>query len=426
MKRSFLFLLFFVMMAGFVLTSGAQQNPKVEGFTYRDKIGVVKIKPEEPIHIAAWMVVEGPDAFLGIDTKRGVEIAVDDKGGKLLGHPIKLSVQDTGCNAEGGQLAATILASDPTIVAALGSNCSNEARSGVPILWKAGIVTISPSNNAPDLTDPDRSSEYSGYLRTSLNDKLQGAVAAAFAFKRLEIKRAATIQDGSIYADQLQKIFAQTFKKMGGLITSQEAVSPIDTDIRPLLTEIATGKPEFIYYPTLIEAGIHITRQSRQIKGLEKVYLMSSDGIFSKDFYKAVGEAAIGMYQTSPDLSPFPGRYKVFLTKYRKKYGEKPLAFFHAHAYDAAMILFAAIEKVAQRAPDGTLYIGRQKLRDALYATKNFKGLTGNITCDRYGDCADPKIAVYRTTSENIKKLEMPDKPFWTPTPAKKVPAKKK
>jgi branched-chain amino acid transport system substrate-binding protein len=83
----------------------------------------VKIKKGDPIHIACWMVVAGPDASLGTDTKRGVEIAVEDVGGKLLGRSIKISTQDTGCNAEGGQAAATKLASDPTIVAAVGSNC---------------------------------------------------------------------------------------------------------------------------------------------------------------------------------------------------------------------------------------------------------------------------------------------------------------
>jgi branched-chain amino acid transport system substrate-binding protein len=78
-------------------------------------------------------------------------------------------------------------------------------------------------------------------------------------------------------------------------------------------------------------------------------------------------------------------------------------------------MIFAAIEKVAKKAPDGTLYIGKQKLRDALYATKNLKGLTGNLSCDSYGDCADPRIAVYKTAEENVKKLAMPDTPFWKP-----------
>jgi branched-chain amino acid transport system substrate-binding protein len=381
----------------------------------QDPIGVVKVKAGEPIHIAYWMVVAGENATLGTDTKRGVEIAIEDKGGKIMGFPVKLTGQDTGCNAEGGQTAATKLASDPTIVAAVGSNCSSEAKPGAPILWKAGISTVSPSNTAPYLTDPKRGAEYDGYLRTAHNDKVQGAVAAEFAIKQLKVKTAATIHDGSVYAEQLQAVFAETFKKLGGTITAQEAVGPSDTDMRPVLTKIATGKPEFIYYPIFIGAGGHITRQVKTVAGLEKVALMGADGIFSPDFYKAAGDAAVGMYHSSPDFSAFAGGYKDFLAKHQKKYGEKPLAPFHAHGYDAAMMIFAAIEKVAKKEPDGSLCIGRKALRDALYATKDLKGLTGNLNCDQYGDCADPRIAVYKTTEENVKKLVMPDTPFWKP-----------
>ena len=407
MKRFCMMLFVLVMVVSFSAISISAQT--------KDKIGEIKIKKGEPIHIACWMVIAGENASLGTDTKRGVEIATADKGGKILDHPIKLSFQDTGCNAEGGQAAATKLAADPTIVAAIGSNCSSEAKPGVPILWKAGIATVSPSNTAPYLTDPKRGPEYDGYLRTCHNDKVQGAVAAEFAIKQLKLKKAATIHDGSVYAEQLAAVFAETFKKLGGTITAQEAVAPTDTDMRPVLTKIATSKPEFIYYPIFIASGGHITRQVKEVKGLEKAALMGADGIFSTDFYKAAGETAVGMYHSSPDFSAFAGGYKSFLEKHQKKYGEKPLAPFHAHGYDAAMMIFAAIEKVAKKGSDGSLTIGRQALRDALYATKNFKGLTGNISCDKYGDCADPKIGVYKTTVDNVKNLVMPDKPIWKP-----------
>jgi len=395
--------------------SDAQSQTKQGKFSYEDKIGVAQIKPGDPIRIGVWFVVAGPDASLGEDSKRGVELAVDDKKGKLLGHPIKLIVQDEGCNAEGGQAAATKLAADKSIVAAIGSNCGSAARAGVPILWRAGITTISPSNTLPSVTDPGRGPSYDGYLRTAHNDKLQGAVAADFAYKELKFTRAATIHDGSPYAEQLQAVFANQFKKLGGTITAQEAISPTDTDMRPVLTKIATTKPDFIYLPIFIAAGGHVVRQAKEVSGLEKTVLMGADGMFSPDFYKAAGEPAVGMYHSSPDFSAFAGGYKDFLAKHQKKYGEKPLAPFHAHAYDAAMIVFNSIEKVAKKAPDGTLYIGRMALRDALLATKDYKGLTGNLTCDKYGDCADPKIGIYKTTAENVKNLVMPDKPIWKP-----------
>lgn len=409
--------LFALLVVGLVLIAGqCPTGPGGPAFTPpTDEIGVVTIKPDEPIHIAAWFVIAGPDAQLGQDTQYGVEIAIDDKGGKLLDHDIKLTVEDEGCNPEGGQAAATKIAADPTIVAAIGSNCSSAAKPGVPILWKAGIVSVSPSNTAVFLTAADRSAEYDGYLRTAHNDKVQGAVAADFAFNQLKVTKAATIHDGSVYAEQLQQVFVNRFKELGGTITTQEAVAPTDTDMKPVLTKIAATEPELLYYPIFTAAAGHVTRQSKEVSGLENIVLMSADGAFSPDFYKGAGEAAVGMYHSSPDFSVFGDAYSTLRDKYEAKYGTQPLAPFHAHAYDAAMIIFSAIEKVAVKGPDGSLYIGRKALRDALFATKDYKGMTGNVTCDQYGDCADPKIAVYKTEASNVNDLVMPSTPFWKP-----------
>jgi len=366
-----------------------------------DAIGVVKINKGQPIVIAWWQVVSGPNASLGVDGRRGIEIAIDDKGGKLLGHPIRLIGEDSGCNAEGGQTAATKLAANRQIVAAIGSTCSSEAQPGAPILWKAGIVTVSNANTAPTLTDPKRGPEYDGYLRTAHNDLVQGAVAARFARNFLKVSKAATIHDGGPYTEGLVNAFIEPFKKLGGTITSQEAVSPGDTDMRPVLTKIAATKPDMIWHPVFIPEAGFIARQAKEVAGLSNVKLMGADGLFSPDFLKAAGEAAVGLYQTSPDVSveTLGPAYKAFLDKHQKKYGEKPLSAFHAHAYDAANMIFAAIEKVAKKDAQGNTYIGRKALRDALFATKTFKGITGTLTCTKFGDCADPKIVVYQIVS---------------------------
>ena len=81
-----------------------------------DDLGVVRIAKGAPIQIGGYWVLSGADTALGIDGKRGAEIAFRDIGNKLLGHPIKFTVEDDLCNAEGGQTAATKLAANPQIV----------------------------------------------------------------------------------------------------------------------------------------------------------------------------------------------------------------------------------------------------------------------------------------------------------------------
>jgi branched-chain amino acid transport system substrate-binding protein len=267
----------------------------------------------------------------------------------------------------------------------------------MPLWSTAGFTVISASNTAVDLTLAGNENQHPGYLRTAHSDKVQGAAAAKFVYEELGLTKAATIHDGSIYAEQLQQVFADTFKELGGTITAQESVSPDQTDMSGVLTSIASGAPEFIYHPIFIAAGTQLILQARQTPGLENVIQMGADGMFSPDVMNGAGEAVEGVYVSSPDFTAFGTDYnEKFLPAYEAKFGSVPVSIFHAHAYDAFNMLYACIEEVAQGDKDGgEVLIGRQALRDCMYATKDFKGLTGNLTCTPTGDCADPKIAVY-------------------------------
>ncbi len=364
-----------------------------------DPLGCVTIAAGEPIKIAYAMVTSGPNGSLGIDSQRGMEIAVEDLGGEVLGHPLEIVGEDTGCSPEGGQAAASKLASDSSLFAVVGTTCSSEARVGAPIIAEAGMSMISPSNTAPDLTDPAKRAP--GYFRTAHNDKVQGRVAAEFVFNELGLTKAATVHDGSVYAQGLVNAFAENFKALGGEIVSEQAVNVGDTDMRPVLTTVAAAGPEAIYYPIFIAEGGFITAQAKEVPGLEEVKLMGADGLFSPDFVNAAGDAAQGMYLSSPDFGAFGDGYQAFVEKYQEKYGEPPLSTYHAHAYDATSMIVNALQQVATQDGD-TLIIPKQALRDAIAATADFQGLTGNLTCDPNGDCADPKIAVYEITDPGV------------------------
>lgn len=364
-----------------------------------DAIGCVTIAPDEPVHIAYWGVLSGPDSTLGEDSKRGVEIAIDDMGGKFQDHDILLTTEDGLCTPEGGATAATKLATDTSIVGLIGSSCSDETVGGIATLTNAGLTTISPSNTRPVLSDPNRGPDYAGYLRTAHSDAFQGKAVAEFAYNFLGVRKAATLHDGSTYAQALQQVFADEFVALGGEIVAQEAVAKDATDMKPVLTTIAAAGPEFLYYPVFVAVGGFVTAQIRDVAGLEDVAIAGSDGIFTADLLKGGGPNTEGMYLSSPDFSAFTGDYAGFIEKHTAKYGGSTLSTFHAHAYDATNILFAALEKVAVVEADGTIYVPRQALRDAIYATKDFQGVTGNLSCSASGDCGAPVIAVYEVVN---------------------------
>ena len=358
-----------------------------------DEFGCVEIAEGDPLTIGGALVVTGPNADLGIDAQRGMEVAAQVRGNEILGHRIHFDIQDDGCSAEGGAAAARALASEGRVVAAIGTSCSSAAVPAAEILSGQGVLLVSPSSTAPSLTDP--ASHQPFFARIVHNDKIQGAAMARFACEELGAEIAATIHDGSPYAEQLQAVFVDEFASIcDGETVHQEAVTVGQVDASALLTAVAAQGPDILYYPIFVAEGALITQQARQNPALADTVLAGADGLQSPSFLEAAGESAEEMYLSGPDLEFEGDFYKnEFVPAYRELSGGPPVSVFHAHAYDGLQMVFAALEEVAIQ-EGGITYIPRTALRDAFFATADHAGITGSLTCDEYGDCADPEIMV--------------------------------
>ncbi len=376
--------------------TGAAEQPDTQEV---GELGAVEIPSGQPLKIAALQSISGATASLGEDQIRAIEIAINDRDGELMGHPIELQSEDDLCSAEGGTTGAQRIVSDEQVVGIIGTSCSGAAVPAAEIMSEAGFVMISGSNTSPaltsDLEGTEGPSHQEGYFRTAHNDIVQGQAAAEYVFNDLGFTKVATIHDGDPYTEGLATAMGSSFQELGGEVVLATAINKGDTDMRPVLTEVAAAGAEVVYFPIFQPEADFIAKQARDVGGLRDAVLFGADGLLS-DTYITIPETE-DMYFSGP-ATPTGGEYEEFVQKYEDEFGEAPIQAFHAHAYDAANLLFTAIEAVAQEGDDGTLTIDRQALRDELHATEGFEGLTGSITCDEFGDCADPKIDIVQNT----------------------------
>lgn len=377
---------------------------------------VINIPEGEPITLGVYQVLSGPNAVLGQDMVYGIEVAVEDRGGEILGHEIELNIQDELCTVEGGAQAALALANDPTVIGVVGSSCSDATVGGIQTITEAGLTAISGSATRPSLTEPDRGPEYDGFLRTAWSDAIQGKFVADFVSGELGLTKAATIHDGSAYAEALVDVFEQEFANLGGEIVVSEAVSAGQTDMNPVLTNVAAAAPEVIYFPIFTAEGGFIADQYADVGGLEDVVLIGSDGLFSQDFVNAAGPNVEGMYLSSPNFGAMQDSYADLVESYLDISGlDAPLQAFHAHAHDAAAIVLDTVAEVAVENDDGSLDIDLGILREALYATADYPGVTGMLTCTESGDCSAPIIAVYQVGADTVEDEVWPPAVVWAP-----------
>ena len=231
---------------------------------------------------------------------------MDDAGNMVAGHPIKFYAEDSQCNAEGGQTAATKLASNRNIVVVVGPDCSSAGTPGGPILWKAGIPSVATSTTAPSLTAADRPEGLHGYMRTIYNDLAAGAADAEYFRSQMSCDRLATIHDGSPYAEQLARVAENRFTELGGTVTASEAVAPDRCGhasrahphrdhraLRGLLPDLR-GRRGPDRSPV----------QFGEIKGLENATPVGGSALLAPGFLEAAGDAAVGFVFTNPDTSP--------------------------------------------------------------------------------------------------------------------------
>jgi branched-chain amino acid transport system substrate-binding protein len=350
------------------------------------------------LKIGILQALSGKVAPLGLDQVRGIELAMDRLDWEILGHSIELQTEDTGCTPEGGANAVLRIIADPQTVAILGTTCSGDAATASKAMSDAGLTMISGNNSAPFLTGiaGKRAPNWqSGYFRTAANEETSGKAAAMYAFQVLGLRRAATINDGDIYTRGLTDGFKQAFEELGGKIVLSASVNKGDNEMQPVLTAVINSSAQILFFPLFQPEGNHVLLQAKKMPGFENITLMSDGALIESSFIEAVKDAGKGMYFVGPSRPTGPA-VETLAEEYKTKYGSSPATSYYLSAYDAAGLLMQAIEKVAVQEPDDSLVIGRQALRDALYSTKEFPGVTGSLTCDEFGDCALPVFNVLR------------------------------
>jgi len=368
-------------------------------FTGHAQDGTLHIPPTESIVIGVSIGLSGEGiAPLGVDIRRGVELGqeafptVTIEGVEFA---IRLDVQDSQCNAEGGVAVANRFSSDPSIVGVIGPMCSSACLPASHIYDAAGYSFITPSCTAAVLSRRGSPS----FNRVVSPDDVQGIHTAHYVVHTLGVRRAATLHDGSPYAEGLVDFFSERFVAMGGEIVAADAVTVGDTHFQALLSEIAATDPELIYFPGFPAEAARLIQQRFDV-GLEESIFFGGAAWKGPEVIELAGEAAEGTYavghvrrQGSEELE---ARRAVFLQRYEERYGENPPQNYHFNGQAAYLMFHAAIAAVGRLDESGMLLLHRDEIAAFLRSYQDATALVGPIACDASGECLTAATGVYR------------------------------
>jgi branched-chain amino acid transport system substrate-binding protein len=266
-------------------------------------------------------------------------------------------------------------------VALLGEVASGRSLEAAPIAQAARIPMIAPAATNPKVTE---TGDY--IFRVCFIDPFQGTAMARFALDTLKVKRVAIASSvSSAYSVGLAQFFKETFTAGGGEIAAEQKFSEGDKDFRAQLTAIRAAGVEAVFVPAYYTEAALLVRQAREL-GMTIPFL-GGDGWEAPQLLEIGGEALNGCYYSThfsaEDTAP---RAAEFVRRYRERWnGETPGAF-AALGYDSVHVLVDAIRRAGTT--EGPA------LRDALAATKNFPGATGDTTIDARRDASKPAAII--------------------------------
>ncbi len=222
-----------------------------------------------------------------------------------MGKKIGLVAEDDACDAQTAVQAAQKLI-DAGVVAVAGGYCSSAALPELTPLHRAGIAYVLDASTNPKLTEL-RSNDV---FRTIGRDDQQGPFAADFMANFLHASRAAVINDNTTYAKGLADATVAALKRDKVDVVYNNAITPGQMDYTPVLTRVASLKPDATYYTGYFsEAGLMV-KEAKQINFPGR--FMGGDATNSPVLIKTAGSAADGMLITTAPLAQFLSGAKGF------------------------------------------------------------------------------------------------------------------
>jgi len=322
------------------------------------------------IKVGAFLSLTGTTSAYGISAANAIKLATEEtnRNGGIDGKQVELEIEDDQSNTQDVPGIVEHLIKEHKVDALIAEPVSTRAMMAAPVAQQNRTVMISSASVKPELT---MQGDY--IFRACFISSIQGEAIAKFAGDKLKAKKVAIIlDDKNDYAVVLAGFFAESFKKLGGEIVSQQKYEANATDLTAQMEAIKTAAPDVIFAPGFYTTAPLVAREVK--KSAIKAVLIGSDGWDSPNLMSGGSEPFDGVYFANHFWAGSDDPLtRKFVADYHAKYGVDPDAG-AATAYDAARMLFDAFRRA--KSTDSTA------VRNALAQTKDFPGVTGKITLD--------------------------------------------
>jgi len=194
------------------------------------------------------------------------------------------------------------------------------------------------------------------------------------------------------YGEGGAELLTSNAEKLGLEVVAREIYQKGDKDFKAQLSRIKSKGAEALINWGLYSEAARIAIQKEEMDW--EVPIFGGSGYSNVILMDLAGDAIEGaLFPTSfTNVDPRP-EVQEFVKKYEEEFNDTP-DLNSGHAYDCIYIIAEAVKRAKSLEP--------QDLRDAIAATKNFPGISGELTFDETGDCLKETLVVKITSGKHV------------------------
>lgn len=321
---------------------------------------------QTPIKIGFVSTFSGPQAAIGEDMRRSVELAKEHLGGKMGGVPFEIIYEDDQFKPDVGKARSEKLVQQDKVNFVAGYIWSNVLLASLKSVTDEGDTILISSNAGPSQIAGELCNK--NFFSTSWNND-QTPMAMGQYLQEKGVKSMYLMAGNYAAGKDMLAGVKRTFK---GEIKGEDLTKwPDQLDFSAELAKIRAAKPDgiFIFYPGA--HGVQFLQQYVQagLKGQIPLYQVFSIDAITLPQQKDLALGTLGAQEWVNDLPNDAN--KKYVADFKKKHGVYP-SYYGAQSYDSIMLIASAAAALK-----GDLS-SKDKVR-AEMKKANFKSLRGDF-----------------------------------------------
>ena len=302
---------------------------------------VAPVQAQQKVKVGLMLPYTGTYTQLGVAITNGFKLAIEENGGKVAGREIEyVTLDDESDPAKAADNANRIVNRDKVDVL-VGTVHSGVQAGMVKIARETGVLHIIPNAGLDAATGPLCAPNI---FRTSFANG-QTSYPMGKVLAERGVKNVVTLTWKYAAGDESVNGFKDAFTKGGGKIVKEMTLPFPTVEFQPLLTEIASLKPDAVYV-FFAGGGAAKFLKDYQAAGLKGKIPLYGSGFLTDGILDATGDAAEGIettlhYGDALDTA----RNKAFRAAYVKAYKIEPDVY-AVQGYDAGLLFIAGMNAV--------------------------------------------------------------------------------